>query len=127
MAATPVPVPPSPMLDGPPPSPANPPGSPGYGGVQGIPGPPGAPPGSPEGGPDTAAKQLWQMGIEVDRAILALSQAAPGDIPEFGEARKLMQAGIAKLLSGKGAGLGAPAGATGAQFPGGGMSSGVPF
>lgn len=124
MAATPVPMPPSPQLDGPPPSPANPPGAPGYGGVQGI--PPAGGPGGPPGGPDTAAKQLVQMGIEVDRAILALSQAAPGEIQEFAQARQLMQAGIAKLISGSGE-LGAPPGATGSQFPGGGMSSGMPF
>jgi hypothetical protein len=125
MASTPVPVPPSPALDGPPPSPANPPGAPGYGGVPGIPPVPGGP---EAGAPDTAAKQLVSMGADIDRAILAMAQAAPGDIPEFAEARKLMQAGVAKLIAGAaGGGLGAASGATGAQFPGGGMSSGIPF
>jgi hypothetical protein len=51
---------------------------------------------------------------------------APGQVPEFGQARKLLQAGLAKLLTSGGGEAAAPGG-TGSQFPGGGMVSGSPF
>lgn len=86
----------------------------------------GVPPMAPSGpAPGDALKQVAQMGMEIDRALLAFSEMAPGDVPEIGQARKLLQAALAKILSGA-AGSGPP-GATGAQFPGGGMTSGNPF
>jgi hypothetical protein len=71
-------------------------------------------------------KQFAAMGLEIDRAIVALSEMAPGQVPEFGQARKLLQAGLAKLLTSGGGEAAAPGG-TGSQFPGGGMVSGSPF
>src|SRR5260221_12183911 len=94
-----LPVPPSGALDQPPPSPLNPP--PG-GGAAGSFGGAGVPPMSP--GPSQAdpMKQVAQMGMEIDRALLAFSEMAPGDVPEIGQARKLVQAALAKILSSSG-------------------------
>lgn len=72
-------------------------------------------------------KQVAQMGMEIDRALLAFSEMAPGDVPEIGQARKLLQAALAKILSQGGAPSTGSPGATGSQFPGGGLSSGNPF
>jgi len=119
-----LPFPPPGALDQPPPSPANPApqaaGAPqgGFGGT-GVPGT--SPP-----GPTDALKQITTMGMEIDRALVALAEMAPGEIPEFGQSRKLLQAGLAKLLASGGEEMMSPGG-TGTQFPGGGMAAGLPF
>lgn len=121
MASMNLPVPPSGALDRPPPSPLNP-TTPGdtqaFGGTQ-I-------PGLTPGGPPDAMKQATQMGMEIDRALLAFAELAPGDLPEIGQARKLLQAALAKILQAQGEPM-AAAGSTGTQFPGGGMVAGAPF
>ena len=108
---------PSPALDGPPPSPANPAPA-GFGGLgpeagQGTP---------PQQGPQDKAKVIVQMGAELDRALMAFSQIGPEGSNEFGQARNLLKAGLAKVISANagGQGQGAPATsptAAGAQFP----------
>ena len=117
-----MPVPPSGALDSPPPSPVNPPPGGGFAGA-GIPGTPS--PSGPPGGDQM--KQVAQMGMEIDRALLAFSEMAPGDVPEIGQARKLLQVALAKILSSGGAPSTGSPGAVGQQFPGGGMTSGNPF
>ena len=71
-------------------------------------------------------KQVAQMGMEIDRALLAFSEMAPGNVPEIGQARKLLQQAMAKILSGGGGEPSTP-GSTGNQFPAGGLNSGRPF
>lgn len=107
-------------LDSPPPSPANPPSPDATG-----PTPPGAgPPGtqSPDAGANPI-KGLVAMGASIDQALSALSKAAPGSVPEFAQARKLIQKGLAKILQQAGGGTGSPSPTTaGSNFMGGGIT-----
>lgn len=107
------------QLNGPPPSPANPPV-----GALIPPGP--APAGSPT--PDDASPQkaIVTMGAEIDRALSALAQI--GEVEEFAEARRLIQSGLAKLLTqaAPGGDMAASPTAAGASFPGTTPSSPVP-
>lgn len=95
----------------------------------------GAPPlvagqGAADASPQDTAKlgvqQVMNLGNEVDRALLTL--AGLPDFPgakEIGQARQLIQAGIAKYVSAQGevgAGAAQPT-EVGARFPGGGFSS----
>jgi hypothetical protein len=58
------------------------------------------------------------MAAEIDRALSALSEAG-GGIAEFGQARRMIQAGIAKLLQTQGTpDVALSPTATGPQFPG---------
>jgi hypothetical protein len=84
------------------------------------------PPGGASGDPNDALKQIVTMGTEIDRALLAFSEMAPGNVPEIGQARKLIQAALAKILQSGGEAMTTP-GSVGNQFPGGGLSSGNPF
>src|SRR5258706_5679572 len=120
-----LPVPPSGALDQPPPSPLNPPppggdAPPSFGGA-------GVPPMSPGPAQADPMKQVAQMGMEIDRALLAFSEMAPGDVPEIGQVRKLLQAALAKILSAGGGQVTGAAGSPGSQFPGVGLNSGQPF
>lgn len=69
-----------------------------------------------------------QLGTEVDRALLALASIAGDGAAEIGQARQLIQAGLAKYAAAQG-GSGAAGGgsvsptAVGNSFPGGGFGS----
>lgn len=120
-----LPFPPPGALDRPPPSPANPPPAsaapPPQDGFAGT-----GVPGTPPPGPTDALKQLATMGMEIDRALVAFAEMVPGEVPEIGQARKLLQAALAKILASGGEQMTSPGG-TGTQFPGGGMAAGIPF
>jgi hypothetical protein len=64
------------------------------------------------------------MGANIDQALMALSKASPGSVTEFAQARRLIQKGVAKILSGMGGGqTGSPTPTTaGTPFMGGGIS-----
>lgn len=64
------------------------------------------------------------MGAEIDRALSALAQVSGGS-PEFAEARRLIQAGIAKMLQGLSGGgdTAVSPTAAGSAFPGATPSS----
>lgn len=109
------------LLGAPPPSPANPPM--GMGAMTPQPGAP--PPGSPAPA-ESPDKALVAMGSEIDRALSALAEVSGGS-PEFAEARRLIQAGIAKMLQGMATGsTGASPTSAGSPFPGATPSSPVP-
>jgi hypothetical protein len=69
------------------------------------------------------------LGNEVDRALLALAGVAKDGAAEIGQARQLIQAGIAKYMAAQGqmsggSGSNAPSPtAIGNTFPGGGFGS----
>ena len=64
------------------------------------------------------------MGQTIDQTLSALASAAPGNTPEFAQARKLIQKGIAKILQSAGSpDGGAPTPTSvGSQFTGGGVT-----
>lgn len=66
---------------------------------------------------------LVAMGATIDQSLMALAKAAPGNTPEFAQARKLIQKGLAKLLQQAGdmSGGGSPT-SVGNQFTGGGIT-----
>ncbi len=70
-----------------------------------------------------AAKQLVSLGGEVDRTLMSLAKLAKEGSAEFGQARKLIQTGIAKFLAANGKAPATSPTAIGEQFPGGGFSS----
>lgn len=57
------------------------------------------------------------LGMQIDQALMALSQAVPQGAEEFRQAKQLIQAGLAKALAGTGAVSTSPT-STGGQFPG---------
>lgn len=85
----------------------------------------GAPDASAADSQKLSAQQVMTLGNEVDRALLALAGVATDGSKEIGQARQLLQAGIAKYMAAQGAaGTGAAsATATGERFPGGGFGS----
>lgn len=103
-------------LDVPPPSPVNPPGS------DAPPTPPGAgAQGSPNPTSDSPTKAVAAIGMSIDQALSQLSKVATGSTPEFAQARKLVQKGIAKILQQTQATGGSPT-SVGPQFTGGGIA-----
>lgn len=115
----------APRLDGPPPSPAQ-----GAGGPSGVL-PPGATslPGSLTGltpeqvtGQDQALRGIIQVLQSVDRILLSAITALPVASKELSMARQLIEAGLAKALTGPSPVSASPT-ETGTQFPGGGFSS----
>lgn len=121
------------MLDRPPgPSsgPTGPAPDPLAGGAPGASG--GMDPASQEQG---AKRAVMMMAAEIDRAIVAVSQAIQQSTPggegldEIAQGRALLEQGIARFLArsqGAGAAPAPPATEAGIQFPGGGMGSGLP-
>lgn len=81
------------------------------------------PPGSPAPGAESPDKVIVAMGAEIDRALEALAQVSGGS-EEFAQARRLIQAGIAKMLTG--AETATTPTTAGSQFPGATPSSPVP-
>lgn len=85
----------------------------------------GAPDADPLAAQKLGAQQVMTLGNEIDRALLALAGVAKDGSKEIGQARQLIQAGIAKYMAAQGAAgaQSAPPTTTGASFPGGGFGS----
>lgn len=82
--------------------------------------------GQPGGGgrdPKQIAQDVMAMGNELDRALLAMTRIITTGQEELGQARKLIQAGLAKYLSSVGSAASASPTAVGPSFPGGGFGS----
>lgn len=84
------------------------------------------PSGDPSQDPAEGAKLMLKMGAQVDQALLSMSQAMPDGAADFGQARKLIQTGLAKHLAKSGGPTATSPTEAGSQFPGGGMSTGLP-
>lgn len=104
-----------PPLDSAPPAPPPPGGLVSPGGLPGMP--------SPQDRMQEEAKQVTNVGSEIDMALKALSQVVGPGAAEIGQARQLIKTGIAKYLAQAGTAGSAPPTATGETFPGGGFSS----
>lgn len=96
-------------LDMPPPTPLNPPAAPG-GAPAGLPASGGA---SDRGGMQAAN----DLGLQIDQAITALSEAFPAGAEEFRQAKQLVLSGLAKAMAGMSVTSASPT-AVGGQFPG---------
>jgi hypothetical protein len=62
---------------------------------------------------------------EIEESILLMAQVFPAGAPEFSQALDLIKSGVAKGVAQSGETGGRPE-EPGAQFPGGGLTSGMP-
>ena len=80
-------------------------------------------------GPDALMPDLGGVldkAREVEESILLLAQVFPAGAPEFSQALELMKSGVAKGVAQSGEAPGGQPTEPGAQFPGGGLTAGMP-